>query len=1015
MARRALIVVAIVVAAGSPLIVRQFFVPRSRLERVICSLDSRPYSSRLSNIPYVPRSVRSVTTLSIGRFRSAATEVLASDEPASMKAFAAVLVGNPSGAVRVLQRSVAAFPTDATAWSDLSAAHTANAEQLRDAGELCAALAAADRALDLAPSLPEALFNRAASLEALSLRAAAAAAFDEYLTVDGTSQWAVEARQRSQLLRREATELELWRKSVAELERVGQTVDPAVVREAVVRFPQQIRTFGERIFLTRWGAAVLRNDPAETAAMLTLARTIGQTLETTRGESYLADAVRSIDYAARTDPERLAQIAEGHVAYGEARVLYRNRAIAKAAKRFEEAQRLFDSGGSSMAAIASYYRAAAASDAGDAGGAASLLRPLLSQTPERYRSLRAELRWLEGTISGRNGLLEHALRCYRDAQDAFTRAGETENATEMRSRVAALLTMLGRAEEAWRLRIDSFAAADASGDPARLQNALYSAASDALREQHWNVAHSLLSLAAGIEGGSPSVFAEASIWRAAAGKRAGFVRTTALELAAARRAADALADRGLREEVTNDARLAEAFVVREDNPARAIALLTDYIDGSTARLSTTARVADVLLERARLLRQSNHPAEAEADYRRAIEVIELRRESIGSRGLRDSFLGKFGDAYVELADLLDARGAIDDALRVLERRRRGPDSAAKEAFPAPAALLADTAILTYGVYDDRVVAYVLSRTGTDRFVTSLRRDALRSLVTSFAAAIQHHETNSFRTVGRRLCQTLIPAAVAGAKSLVIVADEALENVPFPALIEEDDRYLIEHHIIAIAPRIATTNRRTSTGVSDRAVVVGNPELDSSREAALAPLRGAEAEAQRIAALYGTTALTGPEATETVIRRALERSDVAHFAVHGVLDERNTRRSHLVLANDAENDGALTVDEILSMNLDRLRMVVLASCRTASAGAGYGNVRSLAAAFLAAGADSVTASLWDLDDEITSPIAVRLHEELDAGSTPAEALRAVQLWAMRSPDARLQAPRAWAGLQLFAAR
>jgi Putative zinc-finger len=62
------------------------------------------------------------------------------------------------------------------------------------------ALAAADMALKRKPKMPEALFNRAQSLQNLGRDAAAIQAWDDYLAVDSASDWAKEAQEKKQRL-----------------------------------------------------------------------------------------------------------------------------------------------------------------------------------------------------------------------------------------------------------------------------------------------------------------------------------------------------------------------------------------------------------------------------------------------------------------------------------------------------------------------------------------------------------------------------------------------------------------------------------------------------------------------------------------------------------------------------------------------------------------------------------------------------------------------------------------------
>ena len=58
----------------------------------------------------------------------------------------------------------------------------------------CASVAVADRAVRANPALPEALFNRALSLESLTLTKEAFRAWQDVVALDSGSPWAAEAR-----------------------------------------------------------------------------------------------------------------------------------------------------------------------------------------------------------------------------------------------------------------------------------------------------------------------------------------------------------------------------------------------------------------------------------------------------------------------------------------------------------------------------------------------------------------------------------------------------------------------------------------------------------------------------------------------------------------------------------------------------------------------------------------------------------------------------------------------------
>lgn len=112
--------------------------------------------------------------------------------------------------------------------------------------------------------------------------------------------------------------------------------------------------------------------------------------------------------------------------------------------------------------------------------------------------------------------------------------------------------------------------------------------------------------------------------------------------------------------------------------------------------------------------------------------------------------------------------------------------------------------------------------------------------------------------------------------------------------------------------------------------------------------------------------------------------------------------HLILSDTKDDDGRLTAAEIEALELDHIRTVVLAGCRTAA------GTHSLVEAFLAAGVGSVVGTLWEVDDAATREISIAFHRSLRDGGTPAAAWRATQIDMIR----RNAPPRVWAALQMY---
>jgi CHAT domain-containing protein len=126
------------------------------------------------------------------------------------------------------------------------------------------------------------------------------------------------------------------------------------------------------------------------------------------------------------------------------------------------------------------------------------------------------------------------------------------------------------------------------------------------------------------------------------------------------------------------------------------------------------------------------------------------------------------------------------------------------------------------------------------------------------------------------------------------------------------------------------------------------------------------------------------------------ASVLHLACHAWLEDPPTS-SYLDLA------GPLPVRRMLDQAAGRpadgpAGLVVLTACDSAVSARDRDESLTLATSFLAAGAAAVVATLWPVDDRRAAVLAYVLHDRLQAGRSPEEALRSAQCW-LADPDRR----------------
>jgi CHAT domain-containing protein/Tfp pilus assembly protein PilF len=244
--------------------------------------------------------------------------------------------------------------------------------------------------------------------------------------------------------------------------------------------------------------------------------------------------------------------------------------------------------------------------------------------------------------------------------------------------------------------------------------------------------------------------------------------------------------------------------------------------------------------------------------------------------------------------------------------------------------------------------------------------------------------------------------------IVFVPHEFLFLVPFPALIDENQKYLIEKHTILTAPAIQVlefTKKKNSTPVKFAALsqneklIVGNPIMPfiGIPPTRLSNLPGSEVETRLIASLLNAKPLIGKEATKTAVMGRINNAKLIHLATHGLLDGFGERiPGAIALSPDSPpspknaNEGLLRTSEIVENLKLQADLIVLSACDTGKGEITGDGVLGLSRALITAGAKSLIVSLWQVPDKATSDLMVAFYQELEKNPDKARALRQAML-------------------------
>jgi CHAT domain-containing protein/predicted negative regulator of RcsB-dependent stress response len=504
--------------------------------------------------------------------------------------------------------------------------------------------------------------------------------------------------------------------------------------------------------------------------------------------------------------------------------------------------------------------------------------------------------------------------------------------------------------------------------------------------------------------------------------------------------------------------------------------------------SRARELLDILTEAHADLNRGMSVQDAEKNHRLEQEISSLTQSWLRLRSLK-----RMEDAAA-VEEKLNAR--INEQEKLQTALKISNPSFARLNRPRPLRLReiqrlldSETVLLEYALLDGRSYLWAVTRDKISSYRLAGRTE-IKKTASEFRQALTAYEppkpgengqqylarlkkaSVQYRQLGLELSRLVLGpvASQIGQKRLIIVADGALQYIPFEALpapnmaeprgSATEYQPLILQHEIVYQPSASTLGllRETPRPKPAKTVAVfADPVFDNNDERVraissgqrnmpvtrtpsyelsralrdvgdvategssltLQRLRYTEKEANAITetAPSGTwmKALGFNASRSTVASASLSRFSIVHFATHGILNDKHPELSGIVLSMVDEQgqpeNGYLRLADIYNLNLP-VNLVVLSACRTGIGKQVRGEgLLSLTRGFIYAGASKVVASLWKVDDEATSELMKRFYWYMLKEDKPAaSALRLAQIDIMRSRE-QWSPPYYWAGFVL----
>ncbi|MFL6245624.1 MAG: CHAT domain-containing protein, partial [Thermoanaerobaculia bacterium] len=728
------------------------------------------------------------------------------------------------------------------------------------------------------------------------------------------------------------------------------------------------------------------------------------------GDQTLKRAVASIDGAG----ERRALLARAHADFQTGMKAYGKPEPETAEPLLRRAAAAFQQAGSPMVIPASLWVANCVYEQGRRDEAQKQYEELLATTSAEYPAYRAFMLWQLANCRNARGEWGGAIALFEESAALFEKIRETGNVAKVRQQLAAVYDRIGDADAAWKNRLASLNDLGIRANEI-YERTVWSLAEAAIVRRDWHVASSFLTVYVDVvrRMENDMELANALLLRAVVRDRLDDPDGVRQDFAEAARAASRVQDSSY-QQMLRVTEWRSTAMLRSTPPATAETLLTRAIDYEST-LGHPSTLPGLLLLRARARRRAGNATGALDDVERGIEQMERHRESLPAGAARWGAFHAAEELFDEAVDLAMIANDPASAFRFTEKARArslldsygaSPDLGVR-AFPPR------TAIVEYAALPTGLVIFVVDSTGIHAVKTALVREALTAGAAAFTSALRKDQSSEVLRLGAAMYNHLvepIASRISAASTVVFVPDDITATVPFGALVDRHGEYLLGQHAIVVAPSAATffvaNERRLRTSPPRSALVL----TASASTANAGNLRYAELEAKRILQSYRTAVRIDEESSQyDELAERAPAADVIHFGGHAVGDPRGYEPASMVLRDHGE-ERRVGVAELARLRLAETAVVVLAGCGTARGQrrAAEG-VISVAHGFLSAGVPSAVATLWPISDEASAVFFPRLHEKLAAGMAPAEALREVQLDAVRRGDIPASM---WAAVQVI---
>ena len=311
-------------------------------------------------------------------------------------------------------------------------------------------------------------------------------------------------------------------------------------------------------------------------------------------------------------------------------------------------------------------------------------------------------------------------------------------------------------------------------------------------------------------------------------------------------------------------------------------------------------------------------------------------------------------------------------------------------------ILGDSHFIQYFVNHQQYHALLINRNGIYKHlvladiqtISQLRKAFLATIERMLALATKMTSTRLLQRLPallsdtqqhlQRLWQTLflpIQAHLPSHGQLILSPDSELHSLPFHAFFDGKG-YLAERYSMSYVPSATILDYCAQQSIRGNGVLLCG--YDDGR------LNAVSKELHSLVHLFPNALLTlGKDSTSATFLTRAPLQQIIHLSTHAAFRQDRPMLSSIALA-----DRHLTLAEVARLNLCA-DLVGLSGCETGTGECIGTELLSLSSGFLGAGARTLLASLWRVEDESTAQLIESFYQAANAGLNLSDALRSAQ--------------------------